>query len=236
MGVVTPERERAAQPPEPPRQRRERQVPWALVVLGLIVLAIVAGPGWIGGLLPSFPNPFASETVDRSSPAVLESIRDLREYRAATGHFQVIVDLEQDTALPAAILGERTLFVAVGDVDASVDFSALGRGAVTVSEDRRSAVIRLPPPALSEARLDLERSQVYDRRQGVLNEIGLLFEDERNTEREVYLLAERKIGEAAQSGSGLVRRAERNTRAMLESLLRSLGFTRVEIRFQPDPR
>ena len=97
-------------------------------------------------------------------------------------------------------------------------------------------MIRLPPPALSEARLDLERSRVYDRRQGVLNEIGLLFQDERNTERDVYLLAERKIGKAGQSSSGLVARAEKNTRAMLESLLRSLGFTRVEIRFQADTR
>jgi hypothetical protein len=237
MGVVTRERERAAPPPpEPPRARRERSFPTGLVVLGLIVLVVVAGPGWLRGLLPSIPNPFATRTVDRSGPAVLESIRDLREYRAASGHFQVVVDLEKDTALPAALLGERTLFVAVGDVDAIVDFSALGGEAVRVSNDRRSVVIMLPRPSLSDARLDLARSHVYDRRQGVLNEIGNLFEDERNTEREVYLLAEDKIVEAAQEGSGLVARAERNTSAMLASLLRSLGFTRVDVRFEADPR
>jgi Protein of unknown function (DUF4230) len=231
---LTPGRERPAPPPpEPPRRRPERPFPWALLAIGLIVLAIAAGPGWLRGLLPSFPNPFAAETVDRSAPAVLESIRDLSEYHAATGHFQVIVDLENDTALPAAILGERTLFLAVGDVDAIVDFAGVGSGAVKVSDNRRSAVITLPRPSLSAARLDLERSHVYDRRQGVLNEIGLLFEDERNTEREVYLLAERKISEAAANGSGLVPRAEKNTRAMLESLLRSLGFTSVDVRFRP---
>ena len=236
MGVLTPtpEHERTAPPPpEPPRGRPARPFPWALVALGLVVFVVIAGPGWLRGLLPSFPNPFATETVDRSAPAVLESIQDLREYRAATGHFQVLVDLEKDTALPAAILGERTLFMAVGDVDASVDFSGIGSGAVKVSDNRRSAIVTLPPPRLSAARLDLERSQVYDRQQGVLNEIGLLFEDERNTEREVYLLAEQKIGEAAANGSGLIARAERNTRAMLASLLRSLGFTSIEIRFQP---
>jgi Protein of unknown function (DUF4230) len=107
---------------------------------------------------------------------------------------------------------------------------------VLVSPSRRSVVIMLPRPSLSDARLDLARSHVYDRRQGVLNEIGNLFEDERNTEREVYLLAEDKIVEAAQEGSGLVARAERNTRAMLASLLRSLGFTRVDVRFEADPR
>jgi hypothetical protein len=237
MGVLTPtpEHERAAPPPppEPPRHRPARSFPWALVALGLVVLVVVAGPGWLRGLLPSFPNPFATETIDRSSPAVLESIRDLREYHAATGHFQVIVDLEKDTVLPASILGERTLFVAVGDVDATVDFTGIGSDAVRVSDNRRSAVVTLPPPRLSEARLDLERSHVYDRRQGLLNEIGLLFEDERDTEREVYLLAERKIGEAAATERGLIARAQRNTRAMLVSLLRSLGFRSVQVRFEP---
>jgi hypothetical protein len=202
-------------------------------VVGAVVLILLAAPGWLRGLLPSFPNPFATETIDRSSPAVLESIRDLREYHAASGHLQVIVDLEKDTALPASILGERTLFVAVGDVDATVDFTGIGSDAVRVSDNRRSAVVTLPPPQLSEARLDLERSHVYDRRQGLLNEIGLLFEDERNTEREVYLLAERKIREAAGAERGLIARAQRNTRAMLVSLLRSLGFRNVQVRFEP---
>jgi len=211
-------------------------VPWGLVSAGVIVLALLAVSGWLTGLLPSLPNPFATQTVDRSAPAVLKSIRDLREYRAASGQFEVLVDLERDSALPAAILGERTLFVAAGSVDAGVDFSGIGRGAVVVSEDRRSAVITLPRPRLSKAKLDLDRSYVYDRRQGVLNEIGLLFEDERNTERDVYLLAERKLDEAAAKGSGLVARAERNTRAMLESLLGSLGFTSVDVRFETDPR
>jgi hypothetical protein len=207
-----------------------------VVVLGLIVLAIASGTSWLGGLLPSFPNPFASETIDRSAPAVLESIRDLREYRAASGQFEVIVDLEKDTALPDEILGERTLFVAAGSVDAAVDFSRIGEGAVVVSDNRRSAVITLPRPELSKAMLDLDRSYVFDRKQGVLNEIGLLFEDERNTEREVYLLAEQKLDEAAAARSGIIARAEANTRAMLESLLSSLGFTRVEVRFEGDPR
>ena len=87
-------------PPEPPRRDREwsRWIP-GLVVAGLLVVAAAGVPS-LRDLLPSFPNPFASETVDRSRPAVLESLRDLSEYRAASGHFEVIVDLERDTGLP----------------------------------------------------------------------------------------------------------------------------------------
>ena len=47
----------------------------------------------------------------------------------------------------------------------------------------------------------------------------------------LYPLAEEKLADAARDGSGLLARAERNTRLMLEGLLRSLGFSRVDVRF-----
>jgi hypothetical protein len=231
MGVVTPERDRTAPPqPQPQQPPPRRPIPWGLITLGAVVAAIIFVPGWLLGLLPSFPNPFAEKTVDRSQPALLRSIKDLREFRAATGNFQVIVDIERDTALPAAILGERTLFLAVGSVDATVDFAALGPKNVVVSDDRRSATITLPPPTLSRPRLDVGRSHVYDRDRGVLNRIGDVFSDG-DDQREIYVAAERKLTEAAGQRSGIRRRAELNTRAMLRTLLRSLGFTHVTVRF-----
>jgi hypothetical protein len=74
---------------------------------------------------------------------------------------------------------------------------------------------------------------VYDRDQGLLNELGGLFTDEPNYQQELYRLAEGKIGDAARQGSGIGARAEENTREMLESLLGSLGFTNVTVRFEP---
>jgi hypothetical protein len=239
MGVFTPERERtesapAAPPPEPPRQEPPgRDVPWALIVICVLIIGIASGVGWLRGVLPEFDNPFASETIDRSGPAVLKSIQNLHEYHAATGNFQVIVDLQDDTALPDELLGERTLFIAAGTVDATVDFSQLGGDAVEVSQDRRAATISLPRPQLGDAQVDPERSYVYDRQRGVFNKIGALFSDDPNDERRLYLLAEDKLEEAARGGAGLVPRAEENTRRMLMSLLGSLGFRTVTVRFEP---
>jgi hypothetical protein len=197
-----------------------------------VLLALIAAPGWVRGLLPGLPgNPFAAKTVDRSPPAVLKSLQDLREYRAATGHFEVIVDVEKETALPDSLLGERTLFIAVGNVDAAVDFTRLGGEAIVVSDDRRTATITLPPPQLSDVRLDLERSHVYDHRKGVLNRIGSVFSGGDDGQRELYTLAEGKLRAAAGDGSGLLVRAEENTRDLLESMLRALGFTRVTVVF-----
>jgi hypothetical protein len=237
MGIVTPERRRVEPPPpappqyEPPRPRRE--VPWGLITLGILIIAIFGGVSWVKGVIPDFHNPFAQTTIDRSGPAVLKSIQDLHEYHAATGNFQQIVDLHHDTGLPDKLLGDRTLFVAVGSVDALVDFGQVGQGGVQVSGDRRAATITLPRPTLSDPQIDVGRSYVYDRDSGLLNQIGSLFSDDPNSEREVYLLAEQKIRASAQNGSGLVPRAEDNTRKMLQSLLRSLGFTRVVVNFEP---
>jgi len=237
MAIVTPERRRAEPPPptppqyEPPRQRRE--VPWGLITLGILVIAIFGGVSWVRGVIPDFHNPFAETTVDRSGPAVLKSIQDLNEYHAATGNFQQIVDLRKSSALPDSILGERTLFVAVGSVDAIVDFTEVGRGAVQVSDDRRSATITLPRPRLSDAQVDVGKSYVYDRDKGLFNQIGSLFGSNTDDQRQLYTLAQQRIHAAAQNGAGLVPRAEDNTRKMLQSLLRALGFTSVAVNFQP---
>ena len=237
MGVFTPERKRTL--PRPPRRERppegeppRRRFPWGLIVLALVVLGLVAAYNWTRDLLPDIDNPFKAETIDRSGPAVLKSIQDLREYHAASGHFEQIIDLHKDTELPDEILGERTLFVAVGTVDAVVDFSGLDSSAVRVSDDRRSATILLPRPRLMDASIDPTKSYVYDRDRGVFNRVGAMFQDNENNERDLYLLAEKKLLTAARGGSGLVPRAEENTEAMLESLLRSLGFTSVTVRFE----
>jgi len=138
--------------------------------------------------------------------------------------------------IPSFIAGEKALLVAAGTVDAGVDFGALREaGSVKVSDDRRGVTIVLPPATLSEARVDLARSRVVDTDRGIVNRVGDAFSDDTNEERELLLLAQRKIEEAARRDQGLLRLAERNTRAMLTGMLRGLGFERITIRFTPPP-
>ena len=227
MGVVTPERPAAPREPPPPRR-----VPTGLVVLAVVILGGYLFVAWVSDLIPDIVNPFTTETVDRTGPAVLKSIQNLEEFRAASGHFEVIVDVEQDTRfVPDSIKGQRVLFVAIGSVDARVSFAGLDESAVEVSGDRRIVSIELPPATFREPELDLERSYVYDRDRGAIDRIQSLFGDDPGAEPDVYALAEEKLADAARDGSGLLERAERNTRLMLENLLRALGFTRVDIRF-----
>lgn len=214
--------------PRPPRKS-----PWlvALVVLLVVVALAFAGVVLVARWLPSFDNPFASDTVDRSGPVVVQALADLSEYRAATSHLQVILDVESDARfLPSIVRGERTLFVAVGTVDAAVDFSGLGEDAVEVSDDRTRVRVTLPPAQLSGAVVDPEQSYVYERRRGITDRLESLFSDDSSGERELYVLAQERMLQAAEE-TELRATAERNTRLMLDRLLRSLGFTDVAVSF-----
>lgn len=206
-----------------------------LAVGGLLVLAVAVGAGRIGDLLPSLPNPFGAETVDRSRPALLQSLEDLSRYEAARANFEVIVDSEKDARfLPSVIRGERTLFVGSGSVEASVDFSQLDERSIRVSDDRRSVEVTVPAPTLSEPRVDPDHSRVVSRDRGILDRVGSAFSDSPTSDRSLYLAAENKMQVAA-AASDLRARAEHNTRQMLEGTLRSLGFTNVTVTFAANP-
>ena len=173
--------------------------------------------------------------MDRTNPALLKSLEDLSEYHAATGNFQVIVDTEKDTRfVPSFIRGERTVYVAGGSVDAVVDFSQLDERSIQVSPDRTSVSIVLPAPRLADATVDPDQSRVVSRDRGVLDRIGGAFSDNPTSEGPLIQAAERKMQEEAVR-SDLQKRAEDNTRRMLEGMLRALGYTSVNVTFAPTP-
>jgi hypothetical protein len=201
----------------------------------LLLLAGLAALAVIGFLLVIGPlNPFGTDTKDRTQPVLIKSLEDLSDYHAATANMQVVVDVEQDARLlPSFIKGERTLFVAAGNVDAAVDFRALSKDpdAVKVSKDRRSVELTLPAPRLLKPQLDPDRSRVYDRDRGVLDRVEDALSDRPGDEQPLYQLAEDKLAAAAAADPKLLQTAERNTRSMLEGLLRGLGFENITINF-----
>jgi hypothetical protein len=217
----------------PPRPR----LPLRLVAAVVVLLALLLGLSRLTDLRlwPSLPNPFASREVDRSQPVLLKAIVDLSVYKAASGNFQVLVDLEESSpGIPLAVKGQRTLFVAAGSVDAEVDFSTIDKGAIRVSDDGRSVQVTLPRARLTKARIDPDNSYVFSRERGLLDRLGSVLSDNPTSERRLYQLAEDRL-EAAAARSGLVEQAERNTRAMLQSMLRSLGYRDVTVTFRNPP-
>ncbi|MEU9335963.1 DUF4230 domain-containing protein [Streptomyces sp. NPDC048290] len=204
---------------------------WAKLASVVVLMLVVLFAGLRLSVVPGLKDLFGTETRDRSGPALLQSIQDMSRYDAASGTFQVVVDLEKDARLlPDAIRGTRTLYVGAGTVDAYVDLGKVGERDITVNEDRTSATLRLPHAALGTPALDPDRSYAVSKQRGLLDRLGDLFSDNPNSEQAVQKLAVQHIGDAAKE-SGLTARAERNTTEMLEGLLRSLGFEDVRVTY-----
>jgi hypothetical protein len=193
------------------------------VVALLLVLSAVR-------LLPQLRNPFATHTTVRSSPPLLKSITSLSRYEAASGSYQVVVDLSrQVTFLPSFIAGSQTLFIGAGTVIAYVDFGDLKGSAITTSAGN-TVTIRLPRAQLEPAVLNVNQSYVFAEQQGVVNRIATFFAGNPNSQQAVYIAAEQRINAAARA-SPLLADAQRNTTAMLDGMLTSLGYRHITIAY-----
>ncbi len=203
--------------------------------IALAVLIVVALVGSAVHLFPQLRNPFAETTTQRSGPVLLTSIQQLSRYEAASGTFQVVVDISSGgSLLPSFLEGSDTMFIGVGTDNAYVDFSHLKGNAVQVSGDRLSATITLGHAKLESANLDVKQSYVYAQQQGLFTRVNQFLSGNPNSQQALYELAQHQI-EGAASKSELITDAERNTRVMLTSLLQSLGFRTITVNFTANP-
>jgi DNA-binding transcriptional MerR regulator len=196
------------------------------IVSGLVILLILSAIH----LIPQLRNPFAQTTTVSSQPAILKSITQLSRYEAASGEFQVVVDItKREGILPSFLAGSQTLFIGQGDVIAYVNFGNLKGPAITTYPNK-SVTIRLPKAQLEPAVLNVSQSYVFAEQQGLATRVGSFFSGNPNSQQQAYILAEQKIQTAA-AASNLVKDAETNTRAMLDGMLNSLGFQHVTVTF-----
>ncbi|WP_327270453.1 DUF4230 domain-containing protein [Streptomyces sp. NBC_01218] len=218
---------RGTEPARPAAKKRGWVKP--LGICAAVLALLFAGTRL--SLVPGLGDIFGERTNDRSGPAVLKSIQDMSAYEAASGNFQVVVDLEKDAKfLPDAVRGTRTLYVGAGTVGASVDLGKVGEDGVVVNDDRTEATLTLPHAVLGKPALDPDRSYSVSKQRGLLDRLGDFFSDNPGSEQAVNKLAAQHIGEAAKE-SGLTARAEKNTANMLKGLLGSLGFTKVTVNY-----
>jgi len=209
-----------------PRMPRVGGIVAAIVAVLVLILVLSAVH-----LLPQLRNPFAETTTVRSQPVILKSITNLSRYEAASGSFQVVVDLTKRSSLiPSFLEGSETLFIGQGTDIAFVDFATLKKGAITVNKDRTSVTVTLPKPQLEPAVLNVSQSYVYAEQQGLFNRIGNFFSGNPNSQQQVYQIAQQKIGTAARQ-SPLLADAQKNTEGMLTGMLTSLGFQHVTVTF-----
>jgi hypothetical protein len=194
------------------------------LVAGLVVAGVVG--------FQLLHSPFSTVTKDHSPPPVLTELRDLSDFHAAQAQFEVTLDLEKDVKyVPSAIAGERVQFVGIGTVDAVVDFSSIGTGAVKISDDNKSVVVTLPSAYAQLPVLDHKQSHVMNRDRGLINRVAGIFNDNPTSEDSLYQAAQQKMADSARQ-TDLIQRAQEHTTFVLTGMLKSMGFEKIDIVFQ----
>lgn len=170
------------------------------------------------------------EAVVRSSPSVVVAVRDLARLEGAEFRIERVISLtdKQDRFFGLIQAKDALLLVASGAVVAGTDLSGLADGDVTVDADHHRVQVSLPSSQVLSARLDDDHTFVYQRN------TDLLAERKESLESRARQEAERTLEEAARKG-GIIQRSNDSVRRTVESLLRSLGFTEVEVTVRGAP-
>jgi len=192
------------------------------ILLGFLLLSAFAHVAQTG-LWSRFASYITGRgtTIDISSPAVVEKIRQLSRLETVVYSLDKIVEGDrQSPYLPDFLVGDKLLLVAHGEVIAGVDLGQLKPGDVSVRGD--AVQVRLPAPQVLSTRIDNDRTRVYSRT------TGLLVPADPNLESQVRLVAEQQIAQAALA-DGILDKARQNARTSVTALLYGLNFHTVDV-------
>jgi len=194
------------------------------LALVIVVLSIAVGVGLtrFGEQLPFLGHLFQEEPAQTTTgTVVVEGIQDLNQLTTLRWRGFVFIDKESGgTKLEQILSGEVVRLVAIGDVEAGVNFAKLGRDDVQVNG--KKVTIRLPEPEILSVSLDEDETRVYDRDFGLLN----IRPDDELAE-EARDVAVDRLEEAARDDD-VLERAERNAEDNIRAFVISLGFEEVE--------
>jgi hypothetical protein len=154
-----------------------------------------------------------------SAATVIHSIQRLSRLETASYHIEKVITAETGQGPLGFLFGDRLLLIAFGEVIAGIDLSDIEADDVRRTDDG-TLYVRLPEPEVFVATLDNEKTNVYDRRTGM---VGLNQELETEARRE----AERLILEAA-IDDGIEDEAAKNAEDVLRSFLLALGFADIQ--------
>jgi thiamine phosphate synthase YjbQ (UPF0047 family) len=215
-------------PPDEPPRPRALAFSVAGVVLAAFLAAVLAGGATWLLFAPALPPMASAVSVVRPMPNVLTSVRDLARLESTTYHLERVVDLtdKQDLLFGLLQAEDGILLVAAADVTAGIDLAELREADVIVDLAAKRARIRLPPARVLSTRLDSEHTYVHTRTTGILAKRRESLETRARAE------AEKSMEEAALQ-SGILKKAQSQAARTVESLVRSLGYTDVEVSARP---
>lgn len=217
-----------AAPDSPDARKPEPSGLGCFMAMGGILFGLMLGSlgGW---LVCGAQDEEPPETVDvlRESPNVVVAIQDLARLETTSFHVERVIDLvaRQRQLFGLVEAEDAILLVAAGDVVAGVDLTRMQDGDVVIEPETNRATITLPEPEIFSARLDNERTYVHTR------DTDLTARRDPHLETRARREAERTLREAA-IDAGIMERARANAETAVGTLVRSLGYDHVTLRFR----
>jgi hypothetical protein len=217
-----------SQVPPIAKDRRGRYLSVGLAAGVLVSLLAIGTALWFStgiGLLRLLGLDRGSGTViGVSQPTVVRQIQQLQRLESVNYTMDKIISGERNNPyLPKFLAGDRLLLVVHGDVVGGIDLGKIRPDDVTVKG--QVIYVRMPAAEIFATRIDNAKTRVYSR------DTGLFSSPDPNLESEVREEAERQLQQAALQ-DGVLQNAAQNAQATVTSVLKGLGFERVEIRGQ----
>lgn len=200
----------------------------AAVFVGFLLLVLGILLGLQGLKLVESLSPLnwfeEEEPRTESGDVVVEGVRGLDQLSTVQVTSSVPITRESGFIdnVPEFLRGERVLLIAVGDVRAGIDLAEVGEDDVRVEDER--VTLDLPEAEILSSGLDEERTQVYDRDQGLLD-----FNPDEDLETEARRQAVREIEDTARE-NGVLEDANDRAESGVRSFVQSLGFEEVEFK------
>ena len=211
------------------------------VALGAITVVLLLMLFWqqiVATFAPNMPQQVL-QVIATPTPTIrdwggaIQQMKSLNRLETQRFAIERVVEASTTRGDPLdALLGERLLLIASGDVVAGVDLSKLTARDVIISPDGASVTLTLPASEIFSARLNNERTRVYDRQTRLLTQ--LTGGQDPNLETQARQEAERQILAAA-CEYGIMQRAADEAKRSMEQFLRLLEFEQITVIATPGP-
>jgi Protein of unknown function (DUF4230) len=188
-------------------------------ILFILVSTIIIA-GFLVFLFFFIKHQFSVSRIEVTDTGLVQKITSMGKLELVKYEMKDIIEQKE---VPPILPDSRVLLLAVGEVTACIDLTKVKRSDIVQGKD--SVVVFLPEPEICYAKLDHEKSKVYDIK-------GVMFEDgAKDMVEDVYKLAEKKILDDAKE-MNVLGMAHQNAQLIFKPLLEGISGKTVVLKFR----
>ena len=184
--------------------------------------ALAAGAFLIGNALSGVHIFRDGEKYSEVGQSVVDKVRDIAALTTVEVVESTIIEKGNDFGWLNWARGDRVFMFVVAKIGAGIDFEQLSTRSFEVDERSGTIFVQMPPAQITYVAIDNSQTQVIDR------DTGLFTKGDPKLESDARQVAEQVLRNAAVE-AGILDRAQKNARAVIEALLLELGYN--EVRF-----